>query len=244
MAQKLLNGDISFYVINSDGLSLFHTHTNDEDYPDPQLVSGLTAALMSFSSSLYNREEHPSYLIVKTRLGDDCIESRLRKYGEFYSLFLLKNVENLSDNAYLLLDKVGEVAVDEVREYIGEPLSKDLSSILRSRIEHEIEVIKEQIYSSYLLDILETASAYGVKKAKAKELIGRLETVYNSNNRDEIGDENKRCRDEIVKLAKGERSKTLRIIIDRINKKNIDVWSLFYVPTIESKEYSSKQSNL
>ena len=93
--------------------------------------------------------------------------------------------------------------------------------------------MKQQMFISYLNEILAFAINFNVGREISQELISLLTKKYNQHapNRKKVQKAIVEVKMEVEKLKK--KYATFRNIIKKVNKDYSDVWNLFKVPVIE-----------
>ncbi len=225
-----LGGNVRIYLINQDGLTVYSQSIGDNI--DSQLIGGLGMAILNFSGEVYG-SGMPDFVNVKSKIGHELIETRLMTGEKVHSLLLLKNVNDLDSIAYFELDELSKLIINHVEsDYSLDILNKNSLSSLNDFVNEHIMIMKEQIYSSYLLKILTTAINYGVKVRDSSAIIPLVNKAYLLNNPLMIHESNNKINHSISVMACQKHSKTFKGIINQVNKTYESVWSLFKVPLI------------
>jgi len=233
-----LEGDIGFYLILNSGLCIYKSESVNLEV-DSQLIGGFSAALINFNSSLINNcRGNPDFLNVKTRINDVDLEYLINVGEVVAALIVLRDHGELSKIAYSELMELNKSLINYVEDEFKDDIDKLTGELtndkLDSFVKEKVDLMKEHIYSSYLLSILSLTNYYKVKVSNVLKLISSVNKV-DPNNYEEIHAKNEEIKLEMINLSEEKRSKTFNRIIKYINEHYHDVWALFKVPLIKPK---------
>ncbi len=236
MNDKLIKGNFGVYIIHN-GLTNYY---KDFGNINPQLVGGLIDALTKMASSTYG--VNTKFTFTRIEGDNSVIENLVTTNGDYNCLIILRDNCYLSDDAYKLLRTLSNDLITETKKLKekfslnGGAINNLFKNNLETIVNQQLLLLKEQIASTYLMSILSEAINYGVKRDKAEEWIKALSRNY------ELGVEyisklNQSAFNSIKQLVNNDKKvKTLKKIIQRINKKYDSVWRLFNIKLLLFQE--------
>ncbi len=249
-------GDLILYLMNSMGQCYYVYNFKDKEPPkyEPQMISGFASAIYTFlTSNIYEmfsispEENNPYENEILSVSNKRELKFELVAGKKILGLLLYYNLKIENSAVYDALAAVAKYTIASIEKEYKEQLNEGNSKWtknLEAVIENEIEKLKVEYNASYLKSIISELETRKIRKNEVQKLKKIYEAEQKSREVLEktyysyLFEINKEVREKIIEISY---LITVQNVINKINKKQKDMWRLFKIPIITEKEFIKKR---
>lgn len=229
-----LHGIIKAYFFNDDGQCIYSQEIGDKSCPadldfDENLIIGFLTAIKHFADNVRFGQE---YEVLRITRGDN--EFRVISGKAVHGALKLTSMPVLTEKASIMLDELARILMFRVESEYESNLERfhDTGDMDFPRLDEfvstQVKLLKLQVESLYLAEILNFAISFNVARHQARDLVVGLNRRFADNDPLEgIKANNGATREEIKSLKF--KHVTVARIVTKVNVDFQSLWHLFNI---------------